>query len=70
MKRRMSAMWNGLTLNPRNDWTNPKKDISLPYIRNFTKIESGEDIILFQQVPAKRQVVETLKPVVKRPRHS
>lgn len=59
-----------VNLNPRNDWTNPKKDISLPYIRSFTKIESGEDIILFQQAPAKRQAVETLKPVVKRPRHS
>ena len=58
-----------VNLNPKNDLTNPKKDISLPYIRNFTKIESGEEIILFQQTPAKREVVEELQPVPKRSRH-
>ena len=53
--------WVGL--NPTNDLGNLKKDVTLPYLRNFQYITSGDEIIVFQAATAKEADVEVLQPV-------
>ncbi|CAE7278603.1 unnamed protein product [Symbiodinium sp. CCMP2456] len=55
------------------NWANQKlsstsTSMTLPVIRNYTKLESGDSLVLYRPELAKTQEVETLQPVSKRPR--